>query len=427
MGSRFPRFSTSPEDFPRSRVTTLSFSSSSRDFIIWLYTDDCGGITCALFTWVLLLYSEFVMFYYVSPPSRALYEWHLLHPSVNEPASSPSPSVSLSAFLLFTLLIFLSLAHHLVCMTTDPGVIPRCRPPLSTSSLICNRSPCNGSYKPPRAHHSNDLGRCVKRFDHVCPWTNAAIGLVNLKHFMLFCLFVFLSSVLAILLIFSKYVSCPSYNIAKCFDSGILTTIAHDNRLDDSISMFGMLNCLIVLMIALLFGIFTCIMFGSQIYALASDQTQIEQWKAEKDRGLALRARKPILISAGKTDKQLFRGNRTNQEKDEKVTEEEGRLLDSFSESESASENEIDLEASKPLRPLPDSSSVPLSFLDNLFLTFLGDHPSLRSYPRWLPLRILRNFLFAVLPIPPHYADYDAVLGVAGLERLELNQSIVSK
>ncbi len=45
---------------------------------------------------------------------------------------------------------------------------------------------CN-AHKPDRAHHCRQLGRCVLRMDHACPWVGNTIGWRNHKFFVLFC------------------------------------------------------------------------------------------------------------------------------------------------------------------------------------------------------------------------------------------------
>jgi len=39
-----------------------------------------------------------------------------------------------------------------------------------------------------RSHHCSELGRCISRFDHFCPWVDNAIGLENQRAFMFFLL-----------------------------------------------------------------------------------------------------------------------------------------------------------------------------------------------------------------------------------------------
>jgi len=46
-----------------------------------------------------------------------------------------------------------------------------------------------GMDKPPRAHHSGALNKCVKRMDHYCIWVNNVIGYENHKYFILFLVY----------------------------------------------------------------------------------------------------------------------------------------------------------------------------------------------------------------------------------------------
>lgn len=45
------------------------------------------------------------------------------------------------------------------------------------------------SYKPPRSHHCKELGRCVLKMDHYCPWVYNAVGYRNHKYFVLFLIY----------------------------------------------------------------------------------------------------------------------------------------------------------------------------------------------------------------------------------------------
>lgn len=52
--------------------------------------------------------------------------------------------------------------------------------------LRCSK--CN-DWKPSRAHHCSDIGRCVERMDHFCPWFGGVVGSTNTKFFIQFCAF----------------------------------------------------------------------------------------------------------------------------------------------------------------------------------------------------------------------------------------------
>lgn len=53
------------------------------------------------------------------------------------------------------------------------------------------------NWKPDRAHHSRDIGRCTARMDHFCPWVG---GVVGERSFKFFVQFLFYSMILAIYL-----------------------------------------------------------------------------------------------------------------------------------------------------------------------------------------------------------------------------------
>lgn len=93
-----------------------------------------------------------------------------------------------------TILFSLTLWSFLRAQFDDCGVVPLClRPPTEgTSAESCKTC---GGWKPPRAHHSRRLNRCVFRMDHVCNWINNVVGYGNQKCFVLFLFYAFLSCV----------------------------------------------------------------------------------------------------------------------------------------------------------------------------------------------------------------------------------------
>lgn len=83
---------------------------------MWFVKDVCGVI-CALFTWGLLLYAEFVITFVMLLPSP-----DTLHSLVNG--------------IMFHVLIFLAVASHLRTMLTDPVSNPRASMRLSSYFFI---------------------------------------------------------------------------------------------------------------------------------------------------------------------------------------------------------------------------------------------------------------------------------------------------
>merc|ERR1719281_1075578 len=78
--------------------------------------------------------------------------------------------------------------------------------------------------KPLRSHHCHELGRCVSRFDHFCPWGDNAIGRENQRSFVVFlvCLMAVLLSTLG--LVFQLFVDdirlslgVPLLSLGCCF------------------------------------------------------------------------------------------------------------------------------------------------------------------------------------------------------------------
>ncbi|KAK3943969.1 putative palmitoyltransferase [Diplogelasinospora grovesii] len=43
-----------------------------------------------------------------------------------------------------------------------------------------------GNWKPDRAHHSSEIGRCVRKMDHYCPWVGGIVSETSFKFFLQF-------------------------------------------------------------------------------------------------------------------------------------------------------------------------------------------------------------------------------------------------
>lgn len=111
---------------------------------------------------------------------------------------------------------------------------------------------CN-SIKPPHSHHCSICRRCVARMDHHCPWVNNCVGFYTQKYFILFLIYVFNGSMHALYLMAKNGIYCLDRNCAL-FSSA-------SNVILTCMSMF----------LALLFGLFVCIMFCDQISCIINN------------------------------------------------------------------------------------------------------------------------------------------------------------
>ncbi|XP_078109953.1 palmitoyltransferase ZDHHC3-A-like isoform X7 [Sander vitreus] len=121
---------------PISKDVITSSSASA----MWFIRDICG-IVCAVITWLLLLYAEFVVLFVMLLPSK-----NLMYSIVNG--------------TLFNILAFLALASHLRAMCTDPGAVPKgnaTKEYIESLQLkpgqVVYKCPKCCSIKPDRAHH----------------------------------------------------------------------------------------------------------------------------------------------------------------------------------------------------------------------------------------------------------------------------------
>lgn len=120
-----------------------------------------------------------------------------------------SVAIGLIVIVCFLQLILLLIWFQLA-VTVGPGRLPRVLPNLILKTqdsdldgepadpLVCYQCDPNGypiwcnscqGIKTERAHHSNDLGYCVPKFDHKCLWLGSIIGKDNYRLFVQYCVF----------------------------------------------------------------------------------------------------------------------------------------------------------------------------------------------------------------------------------------------
>uniref|UniRef100_A0A914WUF0 Palmitoyltransferase n=1 Tax=Plectus sambesii TaxID=2011161 RepID=A0A914WUF0_9BILA len=221
----------------------------------WCVRDSCG-LTCAVITWLLLFYGEFCVVTIMIWPDTG----YPIHQTING--------------IIFHALFVLAFASHLRAMLTDPGAVPKGnatdeyieRLGLRQGQVVYKCAKCS-SIKPERAHHCSVCQRCIRRMDHHCPWVNNCVGEANQKYFVLFTMYIALLSCHAIYWGIWHFVLCVGKEWRDCsvFAPPATTLL------------------LVFLMFeGVLFAIFTWIMFGTQISAICSDETGIEQLKSEE-------------------------------------------------------------------------------------------------------------------------------------------------
>lgn len=220
----------------------------------WWFVHDICGIICAVVTWFLVLYAEYVVVFVILLPG-------------------PYPYYSAVNLVIFQALAFLAVSSHIRTMLTDPGAVPR---GTATKEMIQQlglregqvvyKCPKCCSIKPERAHHCSVCQRCVRKMDHHCPWVNNCVGENNQKYFVLFTFYIAVISSHAFFLAISHFVICINSDWKQ-----------HSNHSPPA----TIILLLLLIFESLLFAIFTMVMFGTQIQAIWNDETGIEQLKKE--------------------------------------------------------------------------------------------------------------------------------------------------
>ncbi|XP_078055643.1 palmitoyltransferase ZDHHC3-A isoform X1 [Mustelus asterias] len=220
---------------------------------IWFIKDGCG-LACAIVTWMLIFYAEFVVIFVMLVPAK-----DLVYSIING--------------IIFNTLAFLALASHSRAMLTDPGAVPKgnaTKEFIESLQLkpgqVVYKCPKCCSIKPERAHHCSVCKRCIRKMDHHCPWVNNCVGENNQKYFVLFTMYIALISLHALIMVCFHFLYCFEEEWTKC-------------------SSFSPPSTVILLILlcfeGLLFLIFTAVMFGTQVHSICSDETGIERLKNE--------------------------------------------------------------------------------------------------------------------------------------------------
>ncbi|XP_014104035.1 PREDICTED: palmitoyltransferase ZDHHC3 isoform X1 [Pseudopodoces humilis] len=221
---------------------------------MWFIRDGCG-IACAVVTWMLVFYADFVVLLVMLVPSRD-YVYSVVNGT------------------LFNTLAFLALASHFRAMLTDPGAVPKgnaTKEFIESLQLkpgqVVYKCPKCCSIKPDRAHHCSVCKRCIRKMDHHCPWVNNCVGENNQKYFVLFTMYIALISLHALIMVGFHFLYCFEEDWTKCSSFSPPTTV---------------ILLILLCFEALLFLIFTSVMFGTQVHSICTDETGIERLKNQK-------------------------------------------------------------------------------------------------------------------------------------------------
>ncbi|KAH7130545.1 DHHC palmitoyltransferase-domain-containing protein [Dendryphion nanum] len=216
---------------------------------------------------------------------------YLLNPSTSlqDRGITPRTSTGIALIVIYCVLILvfsITFLRLIQVIWTNPGYIPLGDPTSEKqtaprkhfdrldgyecdhqgSPLWCER--CH-SFKPDRTHHSAQLGRCVRRMDHYCPYAGGIISETSHKFFIQFLFYGFLYTGFVLIV--------TAYYFAE-----------RKHKLNSSPATW-----IVALSLAALFFLFTFGMFMTSFYNLSTNQTTIEVMQRDFVHYIALRGSSP--------------------------------------------------------------------------------------------------------------------------------------
>ncbi|TPP66256.1 Palmitoyltransferase [Fasciola gigantica] len=211
---------------------------------------DACGIVCVFFTYLLVIYSDYVVVF------------HLIRPVLKSSLSAIFNTVA------FNLVVFLLGLSHLCAVLADPGVVPLGRYPLTQNGALKRPSGWDACtrcaiYRPPRSHHCRVCRRCIRRMDHHCPWINNCVGEYNQKYFILFLVYVGALCIHALVLVV----------VCRAVING------ETNHSDSEADAIVVAHTVILVAICCLFGLFVLAIFSDQMKSIMDDETAVESAK----------------------------------------------------------------------------------------------------------------------------------------------------
>lgn len=165
------------------------------------------------------------------------------------------------------------------------------------------------NYKPDRAHHCSELGRCVIKMDHFCPWVGGIVSETSFKYFIQF----------------------TGWAAVYCFIPVIYTAyfFAKRRREEDFISV----HWILVLVFGALFSLFNAGMCGSSLQFALINSTTIENFNRKTKVWFMAVYMPPAVLdkynSSGRSDLRLISYPRPAAEQFELLEQNGAKLNDS--------------------------------------------------------------------------------------------------
>ena len=135
---------------------------------------------------------------------------------------------------------------------------------------------CNDNFKPGRAHHDSVTGRCIVKFDHFCPWVGNAVGATNHKFFVLFVGYTMVSCLISLLLIGLRTISCGGPSPLLHQETKSQETKSKETWCTGWNESY---SGLVLLIVSVVFFLFTSCMFLEQIEAIKTNTSKIARMK----------------------------------------------------------------------------------------------------------------------------------------------------
>ena len=189
-----------------------------------------------------------------------------------------------------TLALFLhsmAMVSHHVSRTTDPGVVPfkSVQRGKTKKRYICEKTK---GLKPTGSHFCSRVGRVVLRMDHFCPWTNNTVGIYTQKSYILFVTYTFMSCVLAVVSISSRFLSCRRSRLRRVLDASNRARYEFKPWCR-KVSNIDLICCVLSLVLVLIFAIFTACMLWDQFRALYDNTPYIDRLQGRRGRKQPIR------------------------------------------------------------------------------------------------------------------------------------------